>query len=677
LAGKCWAARLTFWGTRTAVFGENDLKPMCPSEPATSRFRAFLPWVVVVFLLLVSGIIYGQTLEFGFLDYDDSLFVDGSREVRAGLTGSSVVWAFTNGPMGEWYPLSMLSHMLDCELYGLNASGHHLTSVLLHAAAAIGLFFVWRSMTGELWPSALVAALFAIHPQHVESVAWVAERRDVLSGMFFVLTLAAYLGYVRRNRTLGRYLLMAVVFSMGLMSKAMLVTVPPLLLLLDYWPLGRFGRTADRAPAALALPRQDIGWLVIEKLPLLAIALADCAVTLATHAKTPRALSLAWPDRLSNAVVALVTYLCQFFYPVNLAVFYPIPTGGNPVWKVAGAAALLAAVSLAATAWRRRRPYLFVGWFWFLGMLVPVLGLVTVSKHAMADRYMYLPGIGLYVAVAWGAARLASGSLAGRWLVVTGTALAIATLTVLATWQTSHWRDELALWTHARATTEENVETETNLACALSGVNRLDEAIEHYRQAAKWRTDASLLNSLGTTLARQGKLDEATAEFRQALELDPAYAPAHANLGSALALRGESKEAAYHYLRAIELDSSFALPHFKLANLLLKAGKIDEAVAHFERVIALDPWHVAAHAGLAAAHAERGETDRAIAEYEAALALDPGYSSAQVALARTLAACGRVDEAIAHCRRALEVAPNDAAARQTLDQLLDARSHAP
>ncbi len=353
-------------------------------------------------LVVLVALVYGQTLGFGFLNYDDDLFVTACPQVRAGLTGSSIAWAFSNGPLGEWYPLSMLSHMLDCHLFGASPWGHHLMSLLLHAATAVGLFLVLRSMTGEFWPSALVAAIFAVHPQHVESVAWIAERRDVLSGLFFVLTLAAYLGYVRHGRSWAWYALVAVLFTLGLMAKLMLVTLPLLLLLLDYWPLGRFGQAGDLPSRVAPLPRQGFWRLAVEKLPLVALSLADCAMTLWTHADSSGLTLPPWGVRFANAAVSLATYTGQFFWPAGLAIFYPYPAAGFADWKLAAAVLALLVVTAAAIRWRREEPYLAVGWFWFLGMLAPVLGLVYVSDHAMADRYTYLPSIGLSIAVVWG-----------------------------------------------------------------------------------------------------------------------------------------------------------------------------------------------------------------------------------------------------------------------------------
>ena len=370
-------------------------KKQSPPAKADSNAQKYV-WGVCGLLLLAIGLIYGQTLGFEFLNYDDQGFVFANPHVTRGLTLDGIWWALTEGPFGEWYPLDPLSHMLDCQLFGLGAWGHHLTSVLLHAATSVALFLVWRRMTGELWPSAFVAAIFAVHPQHVESVAWISERRDVLSGLFFMLTLAAYLGYVRHGRPLARYPLVVVLFALGLMAKPMLVTLPALFLLLDFWPLARAGSATDVPDWHPPTERPGTRRLILEKLPLVLLAAGDCLVTLRTHgAGGPW---LPWSVRIGNAAVSCVTYVVHLFFPANLVAFYPYPVGGLPTWKVAGAIAILALVSTASVVYRRRFPYCFVGWFWYLGMLSPVLGLVSISDHAMADRYMYLPGIGLYVA---------------------------------------------------------------------------------------------------------------------------------------------------------------------------------------------------------------------------------------------------------------------------------------
>ncbi len=411
--------------------------------PPSDRYYA---WAVCGFLVLAIGLIYGQTLDHVLLDYDDSGFVYANPHVRAGLTVEGIKWAFTEGPYGEWYPLAPLSHMLDCQLFGMDAWGHHLTSVLLHAAASVALFLVWWRMTGELWPSAFVATVFAVHPQHVESVAWVAERRDVLSGLFFVLTLAAYLGYVRHGRPLSRYLLVALLLALGLMAKPMLVTVPALLLLLDFWPLARMGAARDTPGWTQSVERPGILQLILEKLPLIALSAGDCLMTLRTHVHAGGWQTPAWSVRISNAATSCITYIGQFFYPVDLAVFYPYPKAGFPAWNVVSSLAILVVVSAVAVIWRRRCPYVFVGWFWFLGILSPVIGLVSVSDHAMADRYMYLPSIGLSIALTWGAVRFWPASLAWHRALAVGAALSIGFLAIYAVWQTSYWHDSETLW---------------------------------------------------------------------------------------------------------------------------------------------------------------------------------------------------------------------------------------
>ncbi len=510
------------------------------AAPPNERLRV---WAVCGLLLAAIALVYGQTLGHGFLNFDDNAFVFNNRHVTSGLTAQAVWWALTDGPIGEWYPMACLSHIVDWQLYGPRAGGHHLTSVLIHAAASLALFLVWRQMTGRLWPSALVAAVFALHPQHVESVAWVAERRDVLSGLFFMLTLAAYLGYVRHDRTPARYLLVAVMFSLALMSKPTVVALPALLLLLDYWPLGRIGSMAD-SHASAPVERPGAGGLVLEKLPLVALAVAASLITLRTHnaGGTP----VAWSVRLGNAAISCVTYIAQFFYPVWLSAIYPLPPGGHPVWKVAGACAILGLVTAGATIGRRHYPYVFVGWFWFLGMLAPVLGLVHVSTHAMADRYTYLPSIGLAIALVFAGAQLAAARPAWRRELGALAALTVIVLAACSFRQTTFWRDDAALWRHALACDPANGEAEFGLGFALQQQGLRDQAMVHYRLAEEHAIDSSPFINLGILLAQQGKLNEAIAEYRRALALDSTSTlsvQARARLGEALIETNEFDEA--------------------------------------------------------------------------------------------------------------------------------------
>ena len=370
--------------------------------------------VVCGLLLLAVALVFGQTVQHGFVNYDDNGYVSDNPQVTKGLTVQGIGWAFTTTHGSMWGPLTWLSHMLDCQLYGLHSWGHHLTNILLHAATTIILFLVLRRMTGDLWPSALVAALFAVHPLHVESVAWVAERKGLLSGLFFVLTIGAYVGYVRHRFSLLRYLAVVVLFALGLMAKPMVVTLPFVLLLLDYWPLGRIVVGTRRVPSAAGPAAGEqtahgvclLRRLVVEKIPLFALAAASCVAAPFTQGEAVASLNaIRLSSRITNALVSYVAYVGQFFSPVGLAVFYPHPGSSLPIWKAVGALALLVGVSAAAVAWRRRYPWVFVGWFWYLGTLVPMIGLVQIGGHAMADRYTYVTQIGLYLALAWRARR--------------------------------------------------------------------------------------------------------------------------------------------------------------------------------------------------------------------------------------------------------------------------------
>ncbi len=403
-------------------------------------------------LVLAVAVIYGQCVTFDFVNFDDNVYVYDNPLVAHGMTAQSVESAFTEVREANWHPLTWLSHMLDCEIFGLNRPGlHHLTNVLLHAASAVLLFLVLRMMTGDLWPSAIAAGLFAVHPLHVESVAWVSERKDVLSGLFFMLTVAAYIGYSRHPFSVLRYLLVTILFALGLMSKPMLVTLPFVLLLLDYWPPGRM---KSEKIASRRLLR-----LLLEKTPWLVMSAASCVVTQFAQRKDESLVPLeacpfAW--RAANAVVSYATYVVQFFCPVGLAALYPHPLNTLPAWKIVGSILLLTAVTAVACAWRRKCPYLFVGWLWFVGMLVPVIGLVQVGRQAMADRYTYLPLIGLAVATAWGADRAFGMSLDHRRACRMAALLFTLVLAAVAWRQTRFWKDSETLWARAVACTSQN-----------------------------------------------------------------------------------------------------------------------------------------------------------------------------------------------------------------------------
>jgi protein O-mannosyl-transferase len=472
-------------------------------------------------LLLAIALIYGQTVRCEFTNYDEQMYVCKNPQVNRGLTLAGIGWAMTTKDASMWAPLTWLSHMLDCQLYGLAPWGHHLTNVLLHAATTVLLLLVLWQMTGHLWPSAFVAALFAIHPLHVEAVAWVAERKGLLSGLFFVLTLGAYVHFVRRPFSWLNYLAIAVLLALGLMAKPVLVTMPVLLLLLDYWPLGRWN------PAVTApLGRWSFPWrLVAEKVPLLALAAASSVAAPITQGTAVASLnSMPLWTRLGNAAVSYVAYIGRLFYPVDLAVFYPHLGTSLPGGRAIGALLILAAVSAAALLNWRRFPYLFVGWFWYLGTLVPMIGLVQVGQHAMANRYTYVTQIGLYMAIAWGAAQAIRnwpGSRRACCLVAT---LVVACSLGCAWHQTTFWHDSLALWTRALNCTLDNAVVRYNLGVSLAERGRLGEAIDHYDRALEMTPqNADARFNLALALAKVGRTGDAVTNYWKVLEIAPRH----------------------------------------------------------------------------------------------------------------------------------------------------------
>jgi tetratricopeptide (TPR) repeat protein len=599
-------------------------------------------WLVLgvcLFLAAITLIVFAQTVHHDFFDYDDNVYVYENAPVAGGLTLPGVLWAFTHVHSSNWHPLTWISHMLDCQLYGLNPGGHHLTSVLLHTATAIMLFLVLRRMTGFLWRSAFVAAVFAIHPLRVESVAWVAERKDVLSGLFFMLTLWAYVRYVQgpsgvesrgpgapampapdHRRSIRDYGLVLLFFALGLMCKPMLVTLPFVLLLLDYWPLHRFSQ-----PGGRSIPWRLIG----EKIPLLALSGAACVTTLFAQAgaRTPLG-QLSLPLRVGNAVISYVTYLGQMFWPSGLAVLYPFSLKDVGAVAVMLSLVVLAGISTGVLL-LRRRPYLLTGWLWYLIMLVPVIGIVWVGTQSRADRYTYLPQIGLYLMLTWAAADLGASWRHRRLVLGSGATIILAALIFCAHQQTSYWRNSETLWTHTLACTADNI-------------------IGH--------------NNLGNELTRQGELDEAIAHYQTALQIKPDYAEAHYNLAEALVKKGGVDEAIFHYETALRIDPGYFDACNNLGNAFMRTGRGDEAIAHYQRALQIQPDSAGAHVNLGNALFGQGRMDEAIAHYRRALQINPDFALAHYNLSKVLLQKGGVEEATTHYQRAVQLNPALAAA---------------
>ncbi len=506
---------------------------------------------LLVCLLLAGAILlpYLQVKDHGFITLDDPMYVTENHEVQAGLTWQGVKWAFTTMQSSNWHPLTWLSHMLDCRLYGLHPPGHHMTNVAFHLADTILLFLFLARLTRALWPSALVAALFALHPLHVESVAWVSERKDVLSAFFWLTTMWAYAGYAAAP-SLRRYLPVLLSFTLGLLAKPMLVTLPFVLLLLDFWPLGRIpggpapGLTEAEDPG-LVPARGVYRRLLLEKIPLLALVAVSCLITMVVQADTGAMMPLAvmpLGPRIANALVAYVKYIVKLFWPYPMVFFYPLAP--VPWWQAAVAGLALLALSTFLLYRARRYPYLAVGWFWYLGTLVPVIGLVQVGGQAMADRYAYIPFIGLFIMVAWGVSELTAGRRHRQVVAATGAFMAILAC-LLSTWvQAGYWRNSETLFNHALQVDRNNYMAYHHLGMALANEGKTDQAIAMYRNTLALAPQyAPAYNNLGIIYAQLGRFDEAVSLFKAAIKLTPTNAVFYRNLALAYQKQGKNPEA--------------------------------------------------------------------------------------------------------------------------------------
>ncbi|MCX5660976.1 MAG: tetratricopeptide repeat protein [Planctomycetota bacterium] len=637
---------------------------------------------------------YAPVLGAGFISFDDPPYVSKNLHVQGGLSWASIKWALTTFEGANYHPLTWLSLMLDWQVYGDHPWGFHLTNLLLHAANALLLWRLLESLTGSRWRAVLAAGLFALHPMRVESVAWVSERKDVLSACLGLLAMLVYVRVVRRPGARG-WALLCVLAALSLLAKPMLVTLPFLLVVLDCWPLGR------------ARSWRSLGPLLLEKWPLLLLSVASSVATfIVQHSQgaTAELARFTIDARLANSAVALMRYIGKVFWPAGLSVFYPYPLEGWPALTIACAAALLVAVTVAAVRLASRMPWVLAGWLWFLGMMVPVIGLVQVGQQAMADRYIYLPGIGLLLMVVWSlperwssAPRRAGGALA---------ALAVLALLAAITFrQSALWRDSLTLFEHAIAVTPPHYLTQSHLAIALEDRGRLDEAIGHYKQALEIRPDfVDGYVNLGLVLARQGKGDDAIECFRKAVELGPGQADVQTSLGVALLERGDVDEALEHLLAAAriapdhveaqralgklyahrhaDLEASSAYlrvlahepedldAHRGLAMLSARQGRPSEAIPHLQAVIRRDSHDAVAHANLGAAHLQLGRIGEAVAEFRLALTIDPNQFGALINLSRIAGDRGQFKEALAWARKAVEVRPQEAEARRVLGAAL-------
>jgi tetratricopeptide (TPR) repeat protein len=608
-------------------------------------------WVVYVLILAATLFIFGQVRHFQLIDFDDLSYVTDNSRVTSGLSMDNIRWAFTHAYEGNWIPLTWISYMVDYELGGLDGAQYHLTNVVLHIATACLLFWILHALTLARLASAFVALLFAVHPLHVESVSWVAERKDVLSALFWCLTIAAYVRYVRRPSAVA-YLLVAAAFVASLMAKPMAVTLPFVLLLLDYWPLRRVSGT------------QSLTRLVLEKWPFFLLTIASCIITFQAQRAEAVMDFERHPlsARLANVPVAAAGYLLKMIWPTDLAILYPLPKH-LPAVQVALSVLVLFAISAGVWFARRRFPYALMGWLWFFGMLIPVIGLVQVGVQAMADRYTYLPLIGVFVVIAWGARDVAARVRRSSLLFGGMTALLLAGCLILTSRQLFYWRTSETLFTHAVAVTQDNDVARINLGVALEQAGKSDDALRHYTEALRINPNsAQAHNNLANLLANSGRRAEAQTHYREALRLKPNAPLAHSNFGTLLVELGQVDEALDQYAEAARLASDDPRPYYLMGKARLRQGQSAEAIARFRDALRRDPNDVQTLAYLARVLAADENSSvrngpEAVAVAQRANELTGGEQAFLLdTLAMAYAEAGRFNDATATIQKAIDLA---------------------
>ena len=624
----------------------------------SEKYRALLIYLALALATLAG---YWQVRNCQFVKYDDEQYVTENWHVKTGLTGEGALWAFTTGHASNWHPLTWLSHMLDCHLFGTNPRWHHLTNLLLHIANTLLLFAVLKQMTAALWRSAFVAAAFALHPLHVESVAWIAERKDVLSTLFWMLTMIAYLNYVRHSGVI-RYLLTLLVFALGLMAKPMLVTLPFVLLLLDYWPLGR-----------LELGR-DVGnktrlRLVWEKIPFFVLSAASSVITFLVQQKGGAVSKLDMIPliiRFGNAFISYVRYIGKMFWPDRMAVLYPYPVDMALLWPAVSALVLLA-VSVLVIRLAPKYKYLLVGWLWYLGTLFPVIGLVQVGSQAFADRYTYIPLIGLFIIVGWGLPDLLSKRQYRKITLALSAGIVFTAMFVCTRLQVSHWQNSFTLFGHALDVTENNNTMHTNYGSVLLDKGLYEQAIEYFNESLRLNPENYLAhNNMGVVFLEQDRFDEAIMWFNRAVQLDPNRFEAHGNLGSTFLKQGKLDQAVTHYTEALRVGPDVPRLHKSLGDVFLVQGRLEEAVTEYQNALQMLPDDTAIINDMGVALGRQDKLYEAISYFNRALAIRPDFPDAHCNLGYALMKQGNLDEAVAHLTEALRIDPNYADAHNHL-----------
>lgn len=638
-------------------------------------------WLICSLLAVVTIGVFARVVHHDFICYDDPDYVTQNSIVQDGLTWDGIVWAFKSKVAANWHPLTWISHMIDCEIYGKNPAGHHLTNLLFHVANTLLLFSVFTAATGAMWRSAMVAALFALHPLHVESVAWVSERKDVLSTFFWLLTMRVYTRWtkqktspvnqahvdgrnvVARFSTPGNtYFLALLFFALGLMSKPMLVVLPFALVLWDFWPLKRISIS-------------EFNWKILlrlcaEKIPFFLLSAASSWITFVAQKEGGSVWSLAsvsFYDRVANALVSYVKYVGLTFFPTGLAILYPFHKW--PLSSAIAASAILFCISLFVVRMASARPYIAVGWFWFLGTLVPVIGFVQVGWQSMADRYTYVPSIGLFIALVWGT----SDFLLKRPKLIRIALVSIGLIScvILTSRQLGYWQNSVSLFERTIAVTDENFIAQNDLGYALSATGQTKKALPHFAEALRlYPNYAEAHNNLAMALMESGKAEQALPHFYEAIALKPGYADAYYNLARLLQKQGKTAEAMANYEQAARLKPDFGAAHLALAIQFAAEGKLKDAISHYRAAVSTYPDDAKAQYNLANALLKTGQAGEAILHYKAALAVNPADAGCHNNLASALQQLGKMQEAAEHFREAIRLDAKDPNAHFNLALLL-------
>ncbi|MBC2716515.1 MAG: tetratricopeptide repeat protein [Desulfobacteraceae bacterium] len=641
---------------------------------------SFRKTIIPIFIIAVTLFVYWNIQSFDFINFDDDQYVAENQFVQKGISLDNIKWAFGFSKEAinfYWHPLTWISHMTDCHFFGLNAGMHHLTSLLIHIFNTLLLFFIFHQMTGAFWRSALIATLFAVHPINVDSVAWIAERKNVLNTLFWMITMLAYIYYARRPG-FRRYLLIIIPFMLGLASKPMLVTLPCVLLLIDFWPLGRMnlfqsGNHFDLDSGRLSFQEIPVRHLILEKIPLFILSFITVGISVLSVHITQQIVpddAIPMSLRTANALVSYIKYIVKIIWPHDLAVFYPFPAA-IPAWQPAAAGLILTGISIGILLKIKKAPYLLTGWLWYLGTLFPVIGIFQQGLWPeMSDRWAYVPQIGLFIIFSWGSFAIISRVPRHKTIVSFLTPAIIIALMLVSRHQASYWANSATLFRHNLDVTENNPVAHFYLGAALATNGQIDQAIDHYYQSLALKESDEVHNNLGNALAQKGQIDQAIKHINIALKKNPLNHQALNNMGNVFLEMGEPDNAIIYFNRALHAAPQITEIHNNIGNALLQKNMPNEAISHFNIILNDDPYHIEANINMGVALIRLNRIDAAITHYQAALKAAPEIAEAHNNLGVLLLQKGQSDEAKTHFETAIRLRPGYANARSNLEKLL-------